>query len=204
MTGSGAVGGEVVTIAFRLRSKLHSASPPTMNPSTTCHHCLSAAEQAPLEGAGTKGCSTDGSPLPFGCGASSTTASSRSSVHIWSHHCLSAAEQAPRRKAHHSAQVHAVSPLPFGCGASSTPEWSQRENPVVLSPLPFGCGASSTADAPELAHHQRGVTIAFRLRSKLHPVTCRLRRLSSWRSPLPFGCGASSTAPASGSDKHPT
>ena len=61
-----------VTIAFRLRSKLHNWTP-WRNPSpTTSHHCLSAAEQAPQIPKDRKFVNCTWSPLPFGCGASST------------------------------------------------------------------------------------------------------------------------------------
>ena len=136
----------MVTIAFRLRSKLHFDlwfwQDPTDELSPLPFGCGASSTTI-------SGCSfpaNSPSPLPFGCGASSTT-------------CPSFTPTSDTR-----------SPLPFGCGASSTLLFTRIATQLPpKSPLPFGCGASSTTlplSSFPLAHN---VTIAFRLRSKLHP-----------------------------------
>ncbi len=162
--------------------------------SYTGHHCLSAAEQAPRTGPGRCREHHRMVTIAFRLRSKLHPISKKPTYrHPLGHHCLSAAEQAPhpmfewrpsaatqvtiafrlRSKLHElvrdgAGNITGWSPLPFGCGASSTTNPGHSWAWSSVSPLPFGCGASSTTGLPGEIHRRLRVTIAFRLRSKLH------------------------------------
>ncbi len=94
-----------------------------------------------------------------------------------SHHCLSAAEQAPQKTIPCLPRHLYQSPLPFGCGASSTHEDYISTNAQGRVTIAFRLRSKLHPAAPSRRRMPATVTIAFRLRSKLHPAAPSRRRM---------------------------